>query len=49
MVDNNRSLLTYIVLSVITCGIYGLYFLYKLALDVNTICNGGGKETAGLL
>jgi len=49
MVDNNRSLLTYIVLSVITCGIYGLYFLYKLALDVNTICNGDGKETAGLL
>lgn len=48
-VDANRSLLTYILLSLVTCGIYSYYFVYKLAADVNVICDGDGKETAGLL
>lgn len=49
MVDNNRSLLKYILLTLVTCGIYSYYFIYKLALDVNIICAGDGKETAGLI
>lgn len=49
MVDANRSLLTYVLLSVVTCGIYSFYFLYKLAADVNVICEGDGKQTPGLL
>lgn len=49
MVDSNRGLLKYILFSIITCGIYSYYFLYKLAQDVNIICDGDGQNTAGLL
>lgn len=49
MVDNNRSLLKYILLSIVTCGIYSYFFIYQLAKDVNIICAGDGKETAGLV
>ncbi len=49
MVDQNRSIVKYILLSIITCGIYSYYFIYKLSLDLNLICNGDGKNTAGLL
>lgn len=49
VVETNRSLITYILLTLITCGFYSLYFKYKLAIDVNIICEGDGKETAGLL
>lgn len=48
MVDNKRALWKYIVFSALTCGIYGLYFIHKLAKDVNIICWGDGQETAGL-
>lgn len=49
MVNSNRSIITYILFNIITCGLYSLYFYYKLAEDVNIICNGDGQETAGLL
>lgn len=45
----DRGLLVYIILSIITCGIYGYYFLYKMAKDVNIACEGDGAKTAGLL
>ena len=45
----DRSLLIYILLTVVTCGIYGLIFLYLLIQDVNTACNGDGEETPGFL
>lgn len=45
----DRGLLVYIILSIITCGIYGYYFLYRMALDVNIACEGDGEHTAGLL
>ena len=45
----DRSLLVYILLNLVTCGIYGLYFIYSLARDVNTVCAGDGKNTNGLL
>ena len=44
----DRSLAAYILLSLVTCGIYGLYFFYKLAKDVNTMCEGDGETTPGL-
>lgn len=49
MIDTNRGIVKYILLSFITCGIYGLWFLYKLALDVNIMCEGDGQNTTGLL
>lgn len=48
-VEENRSLVVVILLSIVTCGIYGYYFLYTIARDVNIVCQGDGKETSGLL
>lgn len=45
----NRSLLTYILLNLITCGIYGYIFIYGLSNDVNEVCDGDGQKTGGLL
>jgi hypothetical protein len=44
-----RGLAGLILLSIVTLGIYGLYWIYKLAQDVNLICEGDGKKTSGLL
>ena len=44
-----RGLVGLIIFSIITFGIYGLYWIYKLAKDVNAICEGDGKKTGGLL
>ncbi len=48
-IQNDRSLLKYILLSILTAGIYGYYFIYKLAQDVNRMCEGDGKSTGGLV
>lgn len=40
-----RSLLTLILLSIVTCGIYNIIFWYSYADDMNRICQGDGKET----
>lgn len=45
----NRSLLVLILLSAITCGIYALYFWSCYARDMNTVCQGDGKHTRGIL
>lgn len=46
---DDRGLISYILLSLITCGIYSYYFIYKMAADVNVACEGDGEETAGLV
>lgn len=43
----DRSLLIYILLSIVTCGIYSLYFIYGLSRDMNIACEGDGGNTAG--
>lgn len=48
MVEQDRSLLKWLLLGIVTCGIYDLYFIYKLAQDVNKICDGDGDNTPGL-
>lgn len=48
-VKTNRSLIAYILLSIITCGIYSLFFWHNYIKDVNTICAGDGKNTRGIL
>ncbi len=45
----NRSLLMYILLTLVTCGFYSWYFIYALARDVNAACSGDGRSTAGLI
>lgn len=39
----------YILLTLVTCGIYGYYFIYKLAQDTNAICFEDGESTPGLV
>ncbi len=45
----DRGLLKLILLSIITLGIYGLYFEYKLIKDVNKACTYDGKHTKGVI
>ena len=45
----DRSLLMYIILSVVTCGLYGIWALYTLARDINIACAGDGRHTSGLI
>lgn len=49
MLKEDRSLGKYILLSICTCGFYGLYYIYTMAQDSNTLCEGDGKKTPGLL
>ena len=49
MIRNNRSLIVYILLTLITCGIYHWIFMYCLIEDVNAVCEGDGSVTPGLL
>jgi hypothetical protein len=42
------SFASLIALSIITFGIYSLYWIHRLAKDVNAMCEGDGKKTAGL-
>ena len=44
-----RNIALCIILSIITCGIYGLVFLYSMIQDVNTVCDGDGEHTRGLM
>lgn len=45
----NRSLWVYILLNIVTCGIYSLYFINALVKDMNVACGGDGRKTAGLI
>ena len=48
-IRTNRSLIVYILLTAVTAGIYGLWFIHQYAKDMNTMCEGDGKKTRGLL
>lgn len=48
-VKTNRSLAMYIILTIVTCGIYGFYTIHSIARDINIMCEGDESETAGLL
>ena len=45
----HRSFIVFILLSILTCGIYSLFFWHSYVKDVNTICAGDGKNTRGIL
>ena len=47
-IQTDRNLAVYIILSIVTCGIYSYYWIYKLAKDVNRMCDGDGSNTGGL-
>ena len=43
-----RELWVTILLNLVTCGIYSLFFVYDLARDSNKMCEGDKEETPGL-
>ena len=47
-IQTDRSITMYIILCIVTCGIYGYYFIYKMAQDVNEMCRDDGQTTGGL-
>jgi hypothetical protein len=44
-----RGLASFILLSMITGGIYGFWRIHILAKDLNLMCEGDGKKTRGFL
>ena len=40
-----RSFFVYVLLSILTLGIYHIYFWTKISNDVETLCEGDGKKT----
>lgn len=47
-IQTDRNIIMYVLLTLVTCGIYGYYFIYKLAEDVNEMCKEDGQKTPGL-
>lgn len=45
----DRSIWMYILLGIVTCGIYDLIFLYSMVCDINKVCDGDGKNTPSLI
>lgn len=43
-VVNEKSIGLCVVLSIVTCGIYGIYWLYTIAHDLNDLCESQNQE-----
>lgn len=41
----HRKFWKYLLLSIVTCGIYGIYVLCGYVKDINKVCDGDGKES----
>ena len=48
MLKTNRSLIVYLLLNFITCGIYNFFFIHSMAKDVNEACENDGERTPGV-
>lgn len=48
-IKDDRSLFTYIVLGILTFGIYNLWYLHRLVKDINELCAEDGKRSSGIL
>ncbi len=44
-----RSFITLVLLSIITCGIYGIIFWYQYTDDLNIVCYGDGRRTRNFI
>lgn len=47
-ITTNRGVIMYAILFICTCGIYGYYYVYSLAKDVNRMCKADGDKIGGL-
>lgn len=41
-IKTDRGVIGWLLLSIVTCGIYSYYFLYCLARDINVMCQDDG-------
>ncbi len=48
LLKTDRSLLVFILLNIITCGIYTFFFIHSLAKDVNEACVNDSEKTPGV-
>lgn len=46
---SKRIFWKYILLSFVTCGIYGIYAMYTFTEDVNSLCAGDGKKSSNYI
>ena len=46
--QDDRDIIIFILLSIVTCGIYDYYFIYKMTEDANIVCADDGDTTPGL-
>lgn len=44
----NREIVSFALLTIVTCGIYGYWYIYQMAQDANVLCAEDGEETPGL-
>ena len=44
----DRDIIDYALLTIVTCGIYGYWYVYRIAQDANVLCANDGDETPGL-
>lgn len=49
MVCTNRSIIKLILLSFITCGIYGIIFWWGVCRDLNIVCGDDGKSSPNFI
>ena len=40
-----RNFVTFLLLNIITCGIYGWYYIYTMTRDINTMVGDDGRNT----
>lgn len=45
----NRNIAVYVVLTIVTCGIFGLYWIVTLNDDVNTLSNEPDATSGGIV
>lgn len=48
-IQTDRNIVMMVLLSILTCGLYGYWFVYTMSSDVNVMCDGDGEKTEGLL
>ncbi len=48
-VNTSRGLIKVILFSIITCGLYELFFINGISNDMNTMCKDDGLKTKGII
>lgn len=46
-VVNNKSIVTAVILTIVTCGIYGIIWFINLVDDVNRVCQDDNQQSGG--